>query len=319
METPGRTMGRKLRPQRQSTQGLRQNQTRQGGGNMDAMLQNVISQYTNAFSGAQQAGAQRIRDAAQRDLIARGINDSATGVDIATSALGDYTAQSNLGLAQNLLPLYQAIAAMAAQAQEAELNRGFQFDMFRKNAGLQKDMFGMNAGLQKDILGLQHGYNVDILGRNQGYDSQQAGINFERQRQLAQMGYDAQSRFANQQIDNQLDYQRRMLPIQEDAYKRAYLLEQQMNQSAGNANPYMAAVNSMAAGAALGKPLQIGSLDSGSKKWDPSQGPPRAGDDTSGWTYDPKNGTWSPTQPQAQNSNGVFDLDEADDFMNGNF
>lgn len=298
-ETPGQTMGRNLRPQRASTRGLQQNQA---GNGMDSFLQGAITNYTNAFQGAQNAGATRIRDAATRDLIARGINDSATGVDIANRNLSDYTAQSNLGLAQNILPLYQAIAAMAAQADEAERNRGFQTDMFGLNRDLQLDVLGRTQGHNVDMFGRNKDLQLDVLGRTQGFDSEQSRLAFERQKQLIQ-----------QQLNQQLQYQRDMLPINEQAYRSAYQLEQQLNPPQTNYNPYMAAVNSANAQTALSQPILGGLTPTPSGPWDPSQGAPSSSDRTGNWVYSPGTGTWAPAGqvPQTSQQQG-FDLTSAE-------
>ena len=237
-ETPGQSMGRNLRPQRQSTQGLRQNQMPQNqqaqnnvgsvGQDPIALLNNLVQQYVTGFNQQGDVGYNRLQDQINNSLVQRGIFDSESGVDIANRNLTDYTAQQNNSLAQGLVPLYTALSSLAQNAMEADAARQ---------------------------------YN---------------------------------SQFAQEQINNQLDFLRRRIPIDSDAYRTAYLLEKSMNKGS-QSNPYANAINQMAAGAALSKPLEIESLEDTPKKpWDPSQGPPERGTNTGSWVYNPQTGQWAP-------------------------
>lgn len=264
-ETLGQTMGRNLRPQNASTQGLRQNQVNQGGtkqvatnnvGSVGqdpiALLNNLIAQYTSGFNEQSQLGSNRLQDQLNAEMVKRGLFDSESAVDIMNRNQSDYQAQQNAALAQGLVPLYTGLSSLAQQAMEAE--------------------------------------------RAREYNSQ----------------------FAREQIENQLGYQRKMIPINVAAYRAAWMIENALNSNRGSGNPGMAAANAMAAGAALGKPLKINSLEDTPKKpWDPSQGPPSRGDNVSGYTYNPGEGTWTPaaaTQQQwaeARNVGGNFDITNA--------
>lgn len=173
-ETIGRQMGRKLRPQNQSTRGLRQNQV-SGGSSMDnlsvgddpiRLLDGLVKNYISGFNDQSALGSNRLQDQLNNELVKRGIYGDESGVDISNRNMSDYQTQQNSALAQALVPLYTAMASLAQNSMEAKAGRDYNSQFAREQVNnqldFQKRMIPINSDAYRTAWNLENSLNQSL-------------------------------------------------------------------------------------------------------------------------------------------------------------